>query len=98
MRTSFTFCALLLSATTVVVEAQQQPERLDTTIRAVRKLIDSDHSAEALETLRATDVAAADSRGRARLAFYEARAYTKLGDQGKAVAAYEHAIAIEPAY
>src|SRR4051794_12381483 len=100
MRTSFTFCALILSATTlsIVAEAQPQPERLDTTIRAVRKLIDSDHSAEALETLRATAVADADTRGRARLAFYEARAYTKLGDQGKAVAAYERAIAIEPAY
>src|SRR3954469_2863334 len=100
MRTSFTYCALILSATTlsIVAEAQPQPERLDTTIRAVRKLIDSDHSAEALETLRATEVAAADTRGRARLAFYEARAYTQLGDQEKAVGAYERAIAIEPAY
>jgi hypothetical protein len=96
MRTPFTYCALLLSATALSAVAQAPP--LDTTIRAVRKLIDSDHPAEALATLRATDAGAAGSRGQARIAFYEARAYNKLGDQGKAAAAYEHAIAIEPAY
>jgi len=100
MRPSFTYCALILSATAWAAGAQAppQPERLDTTIRAVRKLIDSGHPAEALETLRATDAGTAGSRGQARLAFYEARAYNALGNQGKAVAAYEHAIAIEPAY
>jgi Tfp pilus assembly protein PilF len=99
MRTLFAYCALVLfAALTAVGQAPPQPERLDTTIREVRKLIDGGHATEALAALRAIDAGAASTRAQARVAFYEARAYQKLGDQDKAVAAYEHAIAVEPSY
>src|SRR4051812_25750237 len=95
MRTRFACCALILSATALTAVAEVP---LDTTIRTVRSLIDSGHPTEALEMLRATDGDTAGSRVKARLAFYEARAYETLGEEEKAVAAYEHAVAIEPAY
>jgi tetratricopeptide (TPR) repeat protein len=100
MRRPFAYYALLLSAASAAAVAQTppQPERLDATIRAVRKLIDGGHPTEALATLGATDAGAAGTRGQARIAFYEARAHEKLGDQEKAVAAYERAIAVEPSY
>lgn len=100
MRTPSATCALLVSAIALAAAAQvpQPPPRLDATVRSVRKMIEEGRATEALEALRAADATAAGTRGQARIAFYEARAYQALGDRGKALAAYERAVLTEPAY
>jgi tetratricopeptide (TPR) repeat protein len=100
MRIPFATFALALSATAFAAVAQVAPstQPLDATLRAARKLIDEGSAAEALAMLDAADASATSTRGKARLAFYEGRAHDKLGDDVKAIAAYEHAIAVEPSY
>jgi tetratricopeptide (TPR) repeat protein len=98
MRIPFVTCALVLSATAFAAVAQVAPPPLDATLRAARNLIDEGRATEALAMLGAADAGAASTRGQARLAFFEGRAHDKLGDEEKAIAAYEHAIAVEPSY
>jgi len=98
MRTSFLTCAFVVSATAFAAGAQVAPQTLDATLRAARKLIDEGSAADALAMLGANDARAFGKRGQARLAFYQGRAYARLGDEKKAIAAYEHAIAVEPSY
>lgn len=97
MRISVAAFALVLFASFAAV-AQVTPQPLDARLRAARKLIDEGSATEALTMLRAADAGTASTRGQARLSFYEGRAYDKLGDDKKAIAAYEHAIALEPSY
>jgi Tfp pilus assembly protein PilF len=94
MRRSWIVSALVLCA--AFSAAAQAP--LDSTIRAARKLIDDGKAAEALTMLGALDVSAAGPRGQARVAFYQGRAHDQLHDPQQAVAAYERAIAVQPAY
>lgn len=98
MRIPFATFALALSATAFAAVAQEAPKPLDATLRAARKLIAEDNAAEALAMLGAARPNATTTRGKARLAFYEGRAHDKLGNDAKAIAAYEQAIAVEPSY
>jgi tetratricopeptide (TPR) repeat protein len=88
--------ALLAMVIAAGVAAQPQP--VDTTVRSVRRLIESGRAAEALKVLQGTDVTAASKRDQARILFYTARAHEELGDADGAIAGYEKATQIEPTY
>lgn len=100
MRTPFATFTLTLFATAFADAAQvaPAPRPLDATLRSARTSIDAGQAAEALVMLRAARTSATSTIAKARLAFYEGRAHETLGDEQQAIAAYEHAIAVEPSY
>src|ERR1044071_4711883 len=98
MRTPFAICTLVVFISTFSAVAQVPPQPLDATVRTARKLIDEGSATEALAILNAARANVTSTRGTARLAFYEARAHDRLGDEEQAIAAYERAIAVEPSY
>jgi len=90
--------AAALLVVVAVAASAAPPQPVDTTIRAVRKLIDEGHPNDALAALQAADLSNASKRDRARIFFYTARVHEELGDEAKAAAAYRQATEIEPTY
>jgi tetratricopeptide (TPR) repeat protein len=85
-------------AIAVALSAAAQPKPIDAMLRGVRQMLEAGRAAEALAVLDAADTSGAGKRDRARICFYQARAYEDLGDEQKAIAAYTRATQIEPAY
>ena len=86
-----------LLALAVALSAAAQPKSVDAMLRGVRQMLDEGRANDALAVLAAAG-AGAVKRDRARICFYQARAYEDMGDDRKAIAAYTRATEIEPAY
>ena len=90
--------AIVTVAVLLVASAAVGQPTVDATIREARKAIDAGRAHEALDTLTSFDKSALPPRARARLWFYTARVHEELGDEPSAVAAYQHAVDLEPTY